>query len=162
MIVKDSAKLKQESQQLIVNDKRQWQQEQVKLQKARDAETLGLDAGRDRLDLEAQIGRPLRRLELVRKIRTLVPSIYYEQSKAMASRGGLYKNGKFLMGMEHGISPEFSVMEQAGGHGRVLMKGWRTILAQLIQGGYITVVQAEDTFGILRGAQSERWWKLAL
>ena len=153
-------KLITDAADLLAEDRKQFQRNQVEAQKQRDAETLGLDHGRDRTHIEAQIGRPLQRAEFVKRIQSLVPDIYYEQSKALSSRGGLYLKGMFLTGMEHGISPEFSVMEEVDGHGRVLMKGWRSILAQLIAKRYITVEDAENTFGILRGAQSERWWSL--
>ena len=143
------------------DDKREFQRNAAKTQRARDAETLAADAGRDRTDVQAQIGRPLTRLYLVKRLQSIIPDLYYERSLALASRGGLYRKGAFIVGLEHGISPEFSVMEPTpAGHGRVLMRGWRSILAQLIAKRYITVEDAENTFGILRGAESERWWSL--
>ena len=107
-----------------VDDKQQFQRNAAAAQKSRDEETLTSDAGRDRTNLEAQIGRPMQRKEIVRRLQKLRSSLYYEQSKALASRGGLYVKGTFLVGMEHGISTEFSVMEPTEqGHGRGIYAG---------------------------------------
>lgn len=160
-MIQDSDYIKKAAARAKEEMNKEFQREQVRQQQSRDAETLSPDAGRDRTDIQAQIGRPLTRAEFMKRIQSLIPMAYYERANADPNKGGIYLKGRFLAGMEHGISPEFTVMEPTeAGHGQILMKGWRTILAQLIGYGYITVTEAENTFGILRGMESERWWTI--
>ena len=160
-MIQDSTFLEKAAAEAKSEQNKEFQRNAAAAQKSRDEETLTSDAGRDRTNLEAQIGRPMQRKEIVRRLQKLRSSLYYEQSKALASRGGLYVKGTFLVGMEHGISPEFSVMEPTEqGHGRVSMRGWRSILAALIRIRYITIEDAEREFAITRGHASERWWTL--
>jgi hypothetical protein len=157
IIDSEAIKRKAKEQRLLASHEKQ--KSMVKAQKARDNETFRNDAGRSRLDQTAQFGRPLRSSDIQKRLRTLIPGVRFEVSNAMPSRTGIYKGDKFLTAMETGVSPEFSVMAMNGEFAVEAMRGWRTILANLIKSRCITIREAEDTFDILRGAQSERWWE---
>jgi len=155
----DSETIKAQAKEQQLLAAREKQQKMVKAQEARNAETYTSDAGRDRLDHAAQFGRPLRASDIQKRLRSLIPGVRFEVSNAMPTRTGIYKADKFLTAMESGVSPEFSVMAMNGEFAVEAMRGWRTILANLIKARCITITAAENAFGILKGAESERWWE---
>ncbi len=158
MIIDSSAiKRKAKEQRLLAS--REKQRAMVKAHKARNEETFRADSNRSRLDAAAQFGRPLKASDIQKRLRAIIPGIRFEVSNAIPSRTGIYKGEQFITAMETGVSPEFSVMVMQGEFAVEGMRGWRTILANLIKSRCITIREAEDTFGILKGAQSERWWE---
>ena len=138
----------------------------------------GTDAGFDVTNLGQQMGRPLSRSVITAKLKSLNPSIIIEQSRNYPDRAGVYlrdgvsnmedlnylcRGRKFIVGMEWGVSTEFSVTTpRLDAYGTPesasIRKGWRSVLAHLIKARAITVEQAEKAFQVSKGRQSEKWW----
>jgi hypothetical protein len=152
-IAKAAAEAKKEATQ-------EFQRTVAANQKARDEETLASDDGRVRTDIQAQIGRAMTQKDIENKLKQLIVGVRFERSVANPSATGIYVGSSYITAFSTGVSPEFSLMEKTkAGHGRELIRGWRTMLSQLIRKGYVGQVAAEKAFGILKGPDSARWHK---
>lgn len=143
----------------------------------REKSLLKPDGSVDVSNSQAQAGRKLSRSELVRKIRKLNPSLFYEQSVRYPAQGGLYIhdpiNGKrFLVGFPHDTVGEFDVrltkpkvipdptvamhwqkIEAVDGR----IPGWRTVLLRLLHEGLLSPSGIDREFQITRGRSSQKW-----
>jgi hypothetical protein len=143
------------------------------------------DGDRPTTEFDAQIGRPLFRNQIEQRLKLCNPDLFIEQSIADPKKAGVYtvtgvadelgvvrRQKKFIVGMESAISPEFSVRhveyeEIPNPSNPAEMtkrpkftgetRGWRTILAALIRGKYVTRGSAEKHFEINKGQQSRNW-----
>lgn len=171
MIAKDGDLLKREADRQIKEALAERQAQMLAGQKAKDAETIAPDAGFDTTSAEAQLGRPLLSSEVQKRLKKLNPSLSFERSIADPSKigiyvadgisnlGTLYAGRKFVLGMEAGMTPEFSVRQTDGTKITKEIRGWRTVLVRLIRERLIGRGAAEVMFNIAGGRQSENWWK---
>jgi hypothetical protein len=142
----------------------------------REASLTKEDASFDVTDQAQQMGRPLSRSELERKLLLCNKNFIFETSIQDPTKAGVYvitPTGKrFLCGFINGISPEFSVIvpeektipdpdgspdwQKVRGM-KSEIRGWRTVLAMLIKSRAITQAQAETHFETHKGRQSQNW-----
>jgi hypothetical protein len=134
------------------------------------------DGETDTSVLEAQIGRPLTSLQLEQRLKKCNSSLYFERAIADPTKTGIYqiREGQkfFLLGMEAGYMPEFSVrhvetekvpdteIDGATVERRKFVsetRGWRTVLARLLRNGLVTVGQIEQYFQVSSGRSSQTW-----
>lgn len=163
MLTKDSAKLNFEAKEKLREIKAEWQHNQVKMQRARDAETIATDAGRNVTNFKEQIGRPLHGNEIRRLLKTLNTNLRFEIAKADPAVTGIYIGRKFICGMMTNETPEFTVrFSPTGFVMRGEMRGWRTVLAKLIRKHIIGMTEAENLFHINSSStESANWQRLA-
>ena len=159
-MIKDTSWLEKAAAEAKEEANKEFQRQAVATQKDRDAETLKADCGRERTDIQAQIGRAMQQKDIEKRLRKLIPGVRFERSVANPAATGIYVGTSYITAFSTGVSPEFSLMEKTEkGHGRELIRGWRTMLANLIRKGYIGRTAAEEAFSTLAGADSERWAK---
>jgi len=167
---------------------RQLSDDAVKRDWERNLETHAEDAGRPSTDIFAQMGRPLARIEVEKRLLKCNPNFFFEISKSDPSKSGVYiaeplpdelgvlrRQKKFLTGMESGISPEFSVrhvvpervpnpscpgewMDRPKFIGET--RGWRTVIARLVRSKHLELEGAKRIFEIESGMQSKNWKNL--
>ena len=133
---------------------------------ARAKAPLEKDAGRDTSNAEAQKGIPLHSQEIIKRLIKINPQLWFEPAKANSKLIGVYlldpnaEGGRrHIMGMESGISPEFSVRHKnPDGTFKNETRGWRTVLGRLIRGKYISKARAEALFGPPN--RDSRYWQL--
>jgi hypothetical protein len=146
---------------------------------------IAADGDRPTTEMQAQMGRMMRGEDVRAKLRKLNSNFHFEVSKAEPSRTGIYlrygvsnmdtpshKGLRFLMGMEREICPEFSVRftkeekywdehKECEATRSVFageMRGWRTVLARLIQQGHVGYAEAIKEFG--DSSRSKNWHTL--
>ena len=159
-MIKDTSWLEKAAAEAKEEANKEFQRQAVATQKDRDAETLKADCGRERTDIQAQIGRPMQQKDIEQRLRKLIPGVRFERSVANPAATGIYLGTSFLTSFSTGVSPEASLMEKTEkGHGRELIRGWRTMLSNLIRKGYIQQEAGFKAFDVLSGRQSERWYK---
>ena len=127
--------------------------------------------------MEAQIGKPLSAPQIIARLQRCNPRLYFEKSNADRSKVGIYTHAadnqkRFIMGMEAGFSPEFSVrhtkkerMPHPTERGQWVeaevfereTRGWRTVLARLVRERLITLAQVKAHFPL--GRTSKNWHK---
>ena len=143
------------------------------------ASTTAPDAGYDTGDPLQQVGRPLERAELQRRLLRCNRNLHFEISLQDPTKSGIYllkPDGKqFICGFESGVSPEFSVRHfekervpdpQSPGEWRFVRKfvretrGWRTVLLRLLRMRVVTLPAIEANFAPQQGRQSYNWHEL--
>lgn len=163
MLSKDGAFLEREAKRQIAEAQQERQSEIIAGQKAKDAETIAPDAGFDTTSTEQQLGRWLHGKEVQKRLQALNSLLIFEKCIAFPDRDNVIlwtpEGRQYLFSMENGINPEFSIRESNGTRMIAQVKGWRTVLIQLIKGRYITVPAAEKAFQINQGRQSANWHK---
>jgi hypothetical protein len=158
---KDRAGYKREYQQALSNEANQ-----------NAADSIRVDNGRPRTELDASIGIPITAETFMRRLLQLNSSFWFERANADKEKIGIYRlvevsdtfpEGKqFLMGFHDGVMPEFFLQENEddrvmtiggqtevhyGGCKRILRQGYRTILQRLVRSGMINLTAAETLFG---------------
>jgi hypothetical protein len=143
------------------------------------------DGARPTTTLEAQMGRPLNRLQFEQRLKLCNPNLFTETSTAFPDKAGIYavidlpdelgvlrKQKKFVTGIMNGFMPEFSVRHVE--HEEVPnpanpaemtkrekfvgeTRGWRTALATLVRSGYTDKESATKHFDLNRGQESRNW-----
>lgn len=106
-------------------------------------EAAGEDAGRERSDAEAQMGRVLTGVQVEQKLKKLNPSLLFEDCKAFPERRVIYipdreeeSGRRMVAAMEHGPMPEFSIMDlpkEKWLEPHETKRGWRTVLGHCIR-----------------------------
>lgn len=143
------------------------------------AAVAGLDGGVDTTSMQAQLGRPLSRQQIIDRLSRLNPRLRFMQSVKYPDIGAvyhfdgvtnlddvLYSGMRHIVGMEWtGLSPEFTVRKVAEDKFKVKrmvgqIRGWRMVLQRLIKERLITVEGAEREFAISQGRSSQRWYEL--
>lgn len=156
---------------------------EVKEQAIRDSYTVAPDGNFDTTDNESQLGRPMTSDDVKRRLGKLNKNLHYEVSSADTSKLGIYvienrpdslgvmqKGKRFVVGMQNGWMPEFSIrhyvnenVPNASGEWEVQKKftketrGWRTVLARLIKEKLITRAKADAYFAVNAGRSSRNW-----
>lgn len=160
LMIQDSDYIEKAAAQAKEEAKQEFQRNSAENQKKRNEETLIADAGRERTDIQAQIGRAMSQADIEARLKKCIVGVRFERSVANPSATGIYVNNQFITAFSTGVSPEFSLMEKTEhGHGRELIRGWRTMLSQLVRKGYVGQASAEKAFGILKGKESQRWYQ---
>lgn len=146
----------------------------------RDRDTLVPDGRVDVTNFAAQLGTPLTSQQVVERLRRCNPKLHFEVSHSDPTKMGVYiltshEEKKFICGMEFGYMPEFSVRHTTirrspdpDNPGNWLerevfereTRGWRTVLARLIRGRFITPTQAYSHFPL--GRSSKNWHVLTV
>jgi hypothetical protein len=169
---KDKAGYKREYQQALNTDANQ-----------KAAESVRVDNGRPRTELDASIGIPITAETFMRRLLQLNSSFWFERANADREKIGIYRlveisetfpEGKqFLMGFHDGIMPEFFLQEKEddrvmtiggqteihyGGCKKILRQGYRTILQRLVRAGMINLTAAETLFG--QPSYDSAYWAL--
>jgi hypothetical protein len=159
-----------------IQEHRERNRQLLKDEIKREASLTSSDASFDVTSQEQQMGRPLSRAELEKRLLLCNKNFVFETSLMDPSKAGVYlltPTGKqFLCGYMNGISPEFSVIvpeekeipdpdgtpdwQKVKGM-RTEVRGWRTVLAMLIKNRAITVAQVEKHFETHLGRQSQNW-----
>lgn len=152
--------------------KRQYQKALAKDANEKAADSVRVDNGRPRDELDASIGIPITAETFMRRLLQLNSSFWFERANADKEKIGIYRlvevsetfpEGKqFLMGFHDGIMPEFFLQEKEedrvmtiagetevhyGGCKRIIRQGYRSILQRLIRAGYIGLSATETLFG---------------
>jgi len=143
------------------------------------------DGDRPVTSLEAQLGRPLTRLQIEQRLKKCNPNLFIETSNADKTKAGVYtvngvpdelgvirKQKQFLCGMESGFSPEFSVrhieyeeVPNPSCPGEMTKRpkfkgetrGWRTVLASLIRSRHLALTDVQKNFETNKGQESKNW-----
>jgi hypothetical protein len=157
--------------------KREYQQALNAEANRNAADSVRVDNGRPRTDLDASIGIPITAETFMERLKVLKPDFFiFERSNAIKEKWGLYRKvdkddpkrcyypeGKeFICGFHDGLMPEFfletkeedRIMNIAGetvtyygGCKEILRQGYRTILQRLVRSGMINLTAAETLFG---------------
>lgn len=152
--------------------KREYQKALATDANVKAADSVRVDNGRPRTELDASIGIPITAETFMRRLLQLNSSFWFERANADKEKIGIYRlvevsdtfpEGKqFLMGFHDGIMPEFFLQEKEddrvmtiggetevhyGGCKRILRQGYRTILQRLVRAGMINLTAAETLFG---------------
>jgi hypothetical protein len=143
------------------------------------------DGERPTTTLEAQLGRPLSRMQFEQRLKKCNPALFVEVSKGFPDKAGIYvmdglpdnlgvirKQKRFVTGMMNGYMPEFSVrhteMEEVpnpSSPGEMVKRekfigetrGWRTVLSTLIRSRLVSSASAEKNFETSKGQESRNW-----
>lgn len=122
----------------------------------------------------ARVGRPMHHSDFIRKLKKLVPSLYFIDGRIIGdlavwnTYGRVQEHGldsRYLFFMPSGILPEFSQYEFDSRDVPVKesRRGWRTVLLRLIIMGLLTEEACNREFGRASGVASAVWnWKLYL
>lgn len=151
--------------------------------------TYAPDGDRPTTSLEAQLGRPLSRLQIEQRLKKCNPNLFIETSNADKTKAGIYTvagvpdelgvirtQKQFLTGMESGFSPEFSVrhieyeeVPNPSCPGEMTKRpkfkgetrGYRTVLAALIRSRHLKLTDATREFELGKGQESKNWHLLS-
>ena len=160
MLSKDTEWLKREAKLQIAEAQRERMHGMVASQEERQDAVTAADGKFDVTSFDQQVGKPMTGLEVQRRIKMLNPGLSFEVSRAFPDRDNvLIKNEtgrRYLFSMENGLNPERSVKDSRG---ICVMKGWRTVLVQLIKERAITVQGAERLFDVNNGFDTPNWYK---
>lgn len=143
------------------------------------------DGERPTTTLEAQMGRPLNRLQFEQRLKLCNPNLFTETSTAFPDKAGVYavvnlpdelgvlrKQKKFVTGIMNGFMPEFSVrhveyedVPNPANPAEMTKRekfvgetrGWRTALATLIRSGFTDKESATKHFELNKGQESRNW-----
>lgn len=143
------------------------------------------DGSRPTTNLEAQMGRPLSRLQFEQRLKLCNPNLFTETSNGFPDKAGIYavvdlpdelgvlrKQKKFVTGIMNGFMPEFSVrhveheeVPNPASPGEMTKRekfvgetrGWRTALATLVRSGYTDKESVTKHFELNRGQESRNW-----
>ena len=163
--------------------KREYQQALNADANKKAADSVRVDNGRPRTELDASIGIPITAETFMRRLLQLNSSFWFERANADKEKIGIYRlvetsetfpEGKqFLMGFHDGIMPEFFLQEKDedrvmnvggqtevhyGGCKRIIRQGYRTILQRLVRAGMINLTAAETLFG--QPSYDSAYWAL--
>lgn len=143
------------------------------------------DGERPTTTLEAQMGRPLNRLQFEQRLKLCNSNLFTETSTAFPDKAGVYavvnlpdelgvlrKQKKFVTGIMNGFMPEFSVRHveyedvpnpanpaETTKREKFVgeTRGWRTALATLIRSGFTDKESATKHFELNKGQESRNW-----
>lgn len=143
------------------------------------------DGDRPTTNLQAQLGRPLTRTQIEQRLKLCNQNFFIETSTKDKSKAGVYivvrepdeigvirSRKRFLVGMEAGFSPEFSVRHTIDEEvpnpscpGEMTKRpkfvgetrGWRTVVATLIRSGFTDKESATKHFELNKGQESRNW-----
>ena len=190
MLIKTDANQEPIKQWDQVITTRHTHEEAEKLHVQQEQAPLTPDGAGMRLDqTEQRMGRPLSSGQFKKRLLKCNQNFHFEVSKADSTKIGIYlvtevrgipgirdyKDRLFICGMENGISPEFSIIEAEvkgipdpeapdGMKWINTMKcerrGWRSVLAALLRGRFITLPQIDKYFEADKGRESQRWHAL--
>jgi len=146
------------------------------------------DGDRPTTSLEAQLGRPLTRIQIEQRLKKCNPNLFIETSIADKTKAGVYtvagvvdelgvirKQKMFITGMESGFSPEFSVrhieyeeVPNPSCPGEMTKRpkfkgetrGWRTVLAALLRSRHLNYEEMNREFEISNKGQQSRNWQV--
>lgn len=128
-----------------------------------DAANQPRDAARPMNNWDAQVGIPLRSHQIIKRLRKLNPSLWFELSRADHNKTGIYIPNpvdgslQYIVGMETEVNPEFTVtINDDNGNFQRMIPGWRRVLMRLIRAGFISESGANALFGP-PNRDSERW-----
>jgi hypothetical protein len=169
VLSKDTEWLKREAKIQIAEAQRERMHGMVEAKEAADSVTIAKDAGFDTTDSEQQLGRPLSSFEVQKRLRSINPALSFDVSVSdpsktgvyffdgVSNQGTLYTGRRFICGMESGLNPEFGIRKSDGKKMIGQIKGWRTVLVQLIKCRLITIEDAERVFKTNFGRESANW-----
>ena len=143
------------------------------------------DGARPTTTLEAQLGRPLTRIQFEQRLKLCNPNLFTEVSTAFPDKAGVYtvtslpdelgilrKQKKFVTGIMSGFMPEFSVRHvdyeevpnPANPDEKIKRekfvgetRGWRTALATLIRSKHLDKESVTKHFETNKGQESKNW-----
>jgi hypothetical protein len=143
------------------------------------------DGNRPTTTLEAQMGRPLNRLQFEQRLKLCNSNLFTETSTAFPDKAGIYtvmdlpdelgvlrKQKKFVTGIMNGFMPEFSVrhveyedVPNPASPGEMTRRekfigetrGWRTAVATLLRSGLLTYESVQKNFETQKGQESRNW-----
>ena len=147
--------------------------------------TVAPDGDRPTTTLEAQMGRPLNRVQFEQRLKKCNANFFTETSNAFPDKAGIYmamslpdelgvlrKQKKFITGIMNGFMPEFSVrhveyeeVPNPASPGEMTKRekftgetrGWRTALATLVRSGYTDKESVTKHFDLNKGQESRNW-----
>jgi len=151
----------------------------------KDEATIPVDGDMDVTQELARLGKPMLRTTFVQRLKKLNAHLHYETSIRDSSIGGIYyvhpkpytDNGErrqFICRCETTFMPEFHIYKpryeerpdpDIKGHMTKvptvdeMVWGWRTVLARLIRGRFLTQAAVDKEFG-LPSKDSSRWQML--
>jgi hypothetical protein len=142
--------------------KRYYQNALVTEYKNNELAAVAPDGKRDTTNWDAQVGIPLTSGQIIKRLRKLNSSLWYEVSTADATKMGIYhfRDGvkSFIVGFEAQTSPEFSVrVVDEKGKFKKEIRGWRTMLQRLVRARFVTEAGVFTQFGPPT-RESENWW----
>lgn len=138
----------------------------------RDAAAKAGDGNRPLNTLEAAMGKPLHSNDIIKRLRSLNPGLYFEKSRA-TGRWGIYIHDSASVGtpdapfvrylgmsIGDGINPEFTPrLVNEKNELTSISAGYRTVLARLIRMGLVSEPQVIRAFG--HPTWSSEKWKTA-
>ena len=184
-LVLDTAKIEKHQRASVYERTKQVADAAVRKDWESNFVTYAPDGDRPTTSLEAQLGRPLTRLQIEQRLKKCNPNLFIETSNTDKTKAGVYtvagvvdelgvikRQKQFLTGMENGFSPEFSVrhieyeeVPNPSCPGEMTKRpkfkgetrGYRTVLAALIRSRHITIGIANEHFNLSSGQNSRNW-----
>jgi len=184
-LVIDSAGIKRRKQKAVYDRSKAMADAAVKHDWETNFVTHAPDGSRPTTNLEAQLGRPLSRLQFEQRLKKCNPNLFTEVSNGFPDKAGIYvmdglpdelgvirKQKRFVTGMMNGFMPEFSVrhveyenVPNPSCPGEMTKRekftgetrGWRTVLATLIRSRLVSGASAEKNFELAKGQESRNW-----
>lgn len=170
---------------LVENRHRQKEQLKGEIQKLESY--VRPDGDADITKIDVQMGRPLHRREVMRRLQRLNPNLRYEQALSPDHRdkGGIYSIEnridpvtlkapwkRFICGIPHERVTEFHIPvtiertlpDPDSPANQVVVQalsgyipGWRAVLLRLLKEGLVTPAGIDREFQITQGRSSEKW-----
>lgn len=182
-LVLDSSDIKRHNKVGVFERTKQLSDSAVKHDWQTSAVTYAPDGARPTTDLQAQLGKPLTRMQIEQRLKLCNSNFFTETSTKDKTKAGVYivtrepdeigvvrSRKRFLVGMESGFSPEFSVRHTIDEEvpnpscpGEMTKRpkfvgetrGWRTVIATLIRSGFMDKESATKHFNV--SSESRNW-----
>lgn len=187
MLIKDNKVIVSHQQQAVIDRTREQTDKAIAERIANESHMTGMDASMDMTNPEARWGRKLHVDQVMGMLKVLNPNLQFEVSRNLSTLMGMYinewvldpntlgwqYNRRFIMAMENGIMPEFTIVfaeqielpgSEPGQVARIksynaMKRGWRAVLVTLLQQKLITESDIAKYFNIAQGQESANWQK---
>ncbi len=156
----------------------------LKEEESRHLDTVAPDGNLDVMNAEQRMGRVIQLSDMIKRLKLMNPILIFEVSINDKTKMGIYRpwnnprtkklEKKLICGMENGPQPEHSIITgedhempvpeavmarpdvQTIKTFKTERRGWRTVIARLLQDGFIKMNQVENLFPMADGS-SAHW-----
>lgn len=185
MFIKDTDKIQEHVDVDTVQRTREITEDALQQRITLEKHSTGMDAQMDMTDPEARWGRKMDVKDVIKNLQVMNDKLIFEVANAMPTlmgmyimewirddNGGLVYDRRYIMAMENGTMPEFTIVfadkieipDPKNPAGTVKIKsfaamkrGWRAILVTLLREKLITESDIQRHFKITEGRESRVW-----